>query len=1052
MLIRHQIKNITGRKEFTGGTGNSYNNASIVTTGNGASVYPSIGFHHPGNYGANLSYRGNGFYFRNINDTGFDYVRAAGYIKDGSDDNYLLLGGGGHKQISDFVTTTSIPTNKKRSYFLTSPPYNTFIVQRVYLPNYNVAEVLIRVNSSYHDGLAAGLIEFDMVYGCNLQAWYAEFKCTKVFGNTQNWFYLEPIMYWDDVKQQNYFKIHKKSALINPFFVDVQIHGNSNNLTDTSVTFEVDSVSTVLNLTNVVDIYDNKYLPKTGGDMTGMINFADDVGGIMGTNGVNDTWRVIGRSTGNNGGYLELGTGDDGNEPIYARQWGGPFSSLVREAILLGSDGNTHFPGTVYSGGSPVWTSGNFNPATKWDIYSGGIYKGITTDALAFSFLKPNASASLNIYTGGVLISNDYTDSANIPANGMWVKGTISTATHGNSGQWNTAYDFVINSSFKKLRNVSNIGDVSESGIYREEGPSSGYMYTTTLNLNSSDGRQQLTIERQGGGMKFRGSNYGSGNQGWSSWKTVWDDSNLVNPATQSWVNSNTASINHTHNTLYSSPNGVVDPNSLFVGNELNLKFLSAVYENGSNMFPAQNSANSILHVSTWSDSNYGHQLGFSSNGFIYQRYKDTTGFTGWGKMLTDRDPGVMISDFSPLDLHTKQRNFTWMNGAISGGGQFTTWTGSFIAFGHGDHKSQFLVSKTEVWFRTEYGNQNSDFVQLANKTYVDNNFLSTSGGTINGNLVVNGTTNQNGPLHMTVPTMMGIWRGTNSVQNYLTWMKHDNSQVIAYLGADGGSAGSGGSGNDFVIRNPSANVQLVTDNGIVTYNGWEIATKNWVTNNTATQSWVNQNFVTLNTEQKIITNKTIGENFTQYSGWSREDIGNTQVGPFSLLNLAINSGYPIYEDDEFRYGTNGIVAYNNAGTSAINITLEAESTAPNRSGYVLKVKRNSANGATTPGLGGWIHGIPHRANAVFLQKFVAKVPVGFYLVNAENYVGDGGSVRWLTPRAGTGKYETYVRSVICGTGGGFGGGGHIYLDGTGDYEILIASSNVFELKFINPT
>ncbi|ANF52051.1 hypothetical protein A0O34_16690 [Chryseobacterium glaciei] len=92
---------------------------------------------------------------------------------------------------------------------------------------------------------------------------------------------------------------------------------------------------------------------------------------------------------------------------------------------------------------------------------------------------------------------------------------------------------------FKTLRQVGDLDLVTDSGIYRQELPLSGYGYTTTLNLNSSDGRQQLTIERQGGGMKFRGANTGSGNAGWSTWKTVWDSSNLINPATQTWVNTN---------------------------------------------------------------------------------------------------------------------------------------------------------------------------------------------------------------------------------------------------------------------------------------------------------------------------------------------------------------------------------------------------------------------------------------------------------------------------------------------------------------------------------
>jgi len=45
--------------------------------------------------------------------------------------------------------------------------------------------------------------------------------------------------------------------------------------------------------------------------------------------------------------------------------------------------------------------------------------------------------------------------------------------------------------------------------------------------MSSFDGRQQMTIERGGGGMKFRGSTTGIGDQAWSSWRTVIDDDNI---------------------------------------------------------------------------------------------------------------------------------------------------------------------------------------------------------------------------------------------------------------------------------------------------------------------------------------------------------------------------------------------------------------------------------------------------------------------------------------------------------------------------------------------
>jgi hypothetical protein len=48
-----------------------------------------------------------------------------------------------------------------------------------------------------------------------------------------------------------------------------------------------------------------------------------------------------------NAGYIAIDTGDDSTEPIYARQWSGPFSSLTRTATLLDGSGNTTFPGDV---------------------------------------------------------------------------------------------------------------------------------------------------------------------------------------------------------------------------------------------------------------------------------------------------------------------------------------------------------------------------------------------------------------------------------------------------------------------------------------------------------------------------------------------------------------------------------------------------------------------------------------------------------------------------------------------------------------------------------
>jgi len=108
--------------------------------------------------------------------------------------------------------------------------------------------------------------------------------------------------------------------------------------------------------------------------------------------------------------------------------------------------------------------------------------------------------------------------------NTIWDAGNLTTTMISN---WND--------KFKDLKYVADLNLVSESGIYRQEAPSSGFNYTTTLNLNSSDGRQQLTIDRAGGGMKFRGSYAGSGDTGWQPWRTVWSDLNFSQSNIDSW-------------------------------------------------------------------------------------------------------------------------------------------------------------------------------------------------------------------------------------------------------------------------------------------------------------------------------------------------------------------------------------------------------------------------------------------------------------------------------------------------------------------------------------
>lgn len=77
--------------------------------------------------------------------------------------------------------------------------------------------------------------------------------------------------------------------------------------------------------------------------------------GIQWTAGGNDYAYVGVGATATNAGYLELATGDDGNEPIYVSQYNSSYSmppsgNIVRRLTLLDGNGNSNFPGGLWVG------------------------------------------------------------------------------------------------------------------------------------------------------------------------------------------------------------------------------------------------------------------------------------------------------------------------------------------------------------------------------------------------------------------------------------------------------------------------------------------------------------------------------------------------------------------------------------------------------------------------------------------------------------------------------------------------------------------------------
>lgn len=83
-------------------------------------------------------------------------------------------------------------------------------------------------------------------------------------------------------------------------------------------------------------------------------------GGSMGSN---DVWSISVGATASDAGFLEISTGDNGNEPIYVAQ-NNNSAGTSRRATLLDGSGNTAFPGTVTVGGLKISNS-TIGSATK---------------------------------------------------------------------------------------------------------------------------------------------------------------------------------------------------------------------------------------------------------------------------------------------------------------------------------------------------------------------------------------------------------------------------------------------------------------------------------------------------------------------------------------------------------------------------------------------------------------------------------------------------------------------------------------------------------------
>ena len=144
----------------------------------------------------------------------------------------------------------------------------------------------------------------------------------------------------------------------------------------------------LLDSVNYASYSDGRYVKKAGDTMTGDLNIS---GGhilymlqtsptstqqIHLQGGSNDYGRIAFGATGSNAGWMEIASSDDGNEPIYARQYTGVFTTIKNTLTLLDANGDTVMSNNkglnvgwgsrqVRQGGS--WVHGGSNAASSAD-------------------------------------------------------------------------------------------------------------------------------------------------------------------------------------------------------------------------------------------------------------------------------------------------------------------------------------------------------------------------------------------------------------------------------------------------------------------------------------------------------------------------------------------------------------------------------------------------------------------------------------------------------------------------------------------------------------
>ena len=193
---------------------------------------------------------------------------------------------------------------------------------------------------------------------------------------------------------------------------NLQINGSATLGNTSGDTVSINGTATVFNGLTIGSSSGDQVTVNS--QVTGNIAFTDNSTttnrGVTGTVGTNDYWKFGGGATGVNAGYAEIATGDDGNDPIYVRQYTG--GSITNQVTLLDASGNTTLAGDLFiENDGNVYASGQTLVLNNNDVAGGDV------DIVAYRGTAGATSARLrwNESTDRWTFTNDGTNYTNLP-------------------------------------------------------------------------------------------------------------------------------------------------------------------------------------------------------------------------------------------------------------------------------------------------------------------------------------------------------------------------------------------------------------------------------------------------------------------------------------------------------------------------------------------------------------------------------------------------------------------------------------------------------------